>query len=145
MKRLNQLILAVVIVAQTQASAAKDTFFDLPVDVALKSPRASTLREMPFFMMGQNHPATGQTMGEFTANRRTNAFGKSNEEACIVAFLSAVISLQDRAKTLGGAAVVDIKSITKHNDLVSATQYRCVAGAVVANVVLSGTIVRVAK
>lgn len=41
------------------------------------------------------------------------------------AFMSAAIALQERAKREGGNAVVDIKSITKHNDLVSATQFRC--------------------
>jgi hypothetical protein len=141
MKKLLQRLLMSVLCIQAQTSAAKDSFLDLPVDAAVKSPRASALHDLPFFMLGQSHPDFGKSLGEFTANRSTNAFGKSNEEACSVAFLSAVISLQDRAKTLGGAAVVDIKSITKHNDLVSATMYRCVAGAVVANVALTGTIV----
>jgi uncharacterized protein YbjQ (UPF0145 family) len=129
-----------VLLALTQASFAADTFLDLPVDAALKSPHASTLLDVPVFMSGQEHPAIVKTVGEYTSNKRTNAFNKSNEEACTIAFLSAIISLQDRAKKEGGNAVVDIKSITKHNDLVSATQFRCVAGAMIANVALTGTV-----
>jgi len=145
LKKLIQLIMAAGLIAQTQTSAASDKFLDLPVDAALKGPHASTLRDVPVFMSGQDHPAATKTLGEYTANRRTNAFGKSDEEGCTIAFLSAIISLQDRAKAEGGSAVVDIKSITKHNDLVSASQYRCVTGAFVANVALTGTIVTTAK
>ncbi len=50
-----------------------------------------------------------------------------------------------QAEQLGANAVVDIKSITKHNDLVSATQYRCAAGNVIANVVLTGRVVKFQK
>jgi uncharacterized protein YbjQ (UPF0145 family) len=56
-----------------------------------------------------------------------------------------VISLQTRAKRQGGDAVVDIKSITNTSELESSTQYRCSAGNVVANVVLTGRVVRLAK
>ena len=93
-------------------------------------------------MAGQSHAAVAEELGTFTANRRTNAFNKSDEEACEVAFLSAVIALQQRAKREGGDAVIDVKSITKHRELVSATEYRCVAGVFVANAVLTGTVVR---
>jgi len=65
--------------------------------------------------------------------------------ACEIAFLSAIIALQKRAMQLGADAVVDIKSITKHNDLDSATDYRCVAGSMIANVVLTGRAVKFEK
>ena len=81
-------------------------------------------------------------LGEFTANRRTNAFNKGDEEACQIAFLSAVIALQTRAQEMGGDAVVDVHSTTRHQNLESATQYRCAAGNVVANVVLVGRVVK---
>ena len=67
------------------------------------------------------------------------------EKGCQIAFLSAIIQLQRRAEKQGGNAVVDIKSITKHNDLESATQYRCAAGTFVANVALTGRVVKLAK
>ncbi len=45
---------------------------------------------------------------------------------------------------MGGDRVIELKSITKHNNLESATHYRCAAGNVVANVALTGTVVRFA-
>ena len=95
-------------------------------------------------MKGESHPKVARELGTFTSNRRTNAFNKSDRDACHIAFLSAVIALQERARSEGGNAVVDIRSITRHNDLDSATDYRCVAGAVVANVVLTGHVVELA-
>ena len=124
-------------------AGARTTFHDLSVQTARDSEVGKTkLRKVPFYMAGQKHPGVAKDFGVFTANRRTNAFGKSDEAACQIAFLSAVIALQARAEKLGGNAVVDVKSITKHDNLTSASEYRCAAGNVVANVVLTGRVVK---
>ncbi len=145
MKKMNRYAFALLFAIVAQTAGARDTFHDLSVEAALKSPSASGMRAIPIFMAGQDHPAAGESIETATSNRRTNAFGKSDEDACAIAFLSAIIALQDRATALGGSAVVDIKSITKHNDLTSATEYRCVSGALIANVALTGTIVKLAS
>ena len=133
--------LAVALVAPP--ANARTTFLDLPVKRAVKSETGQErLLDVPFYMAGQQHPATNQSKGVFKANRRTNAFNKADEEACNIAFLSAIISLQERARKEGGDAVVDIKSITKHRDLESAEMFRCAAGNVVANVALTGRVVK---
>lgn len=127
-------------------AAARDTFHDLSVEEATHGEIGEEkLLDVPFYMKGQDHPPIARDLGVFTSNRRTNAFNKSDEKACAIAFLSAVISLQQRATKEGGDAVVEIRSITKHNDLDSPTQYRCVAGAMIANVALEGRVVRLAK
>lgn len=124
-------------------AGARSTFHDLSVQEARESEKGKEkLLQVPFYMAGQKHEAVARDYGVFTANRRTNAFGKTDEDACRIAFLSAVIALQSRAQQMGGNAVVDIKSITKHNDLTSASKYRCAAGGVVANVVLTGRVVK---
>ena len=124
-------------------AGARSTFHDLSVQAARDSETGKAkLQKVPFYMAGQKHPAVAKDLGVFTANRRTNAFGKSDEAACQIAFLSAIIALQSRAQNMGGNAIVDVKSITKHNDLTSASEYRCAAGGVVANVVLSGRVVK---
>lgn len=124
-------------------AGARSSFHDLSVESARDSETGKAkLQKVPFYMAGQKHPAVAKDLGVFTSNRRTNAFGKSDEAACQIAFLSAIIALQSRAHELGGDAVVDIKSITKHNDLTSASEYRCAAGDVVANVVLTGRVVK---
>jgi hypothetical protein len=127
-------------------AAARETFHDLSAEDAARSAEGvEKLLEVPFYLKGQKHPAVAQDLGVFKSNRRTNAFNKSDEKACEIAFLSAVIALQKRAQRQGGDAVVDIRSITKHRDLESPTLYRCVAGDVIANVALEGRVVRFAK
>ena len=134
-------MLAALLLMAAQMSSAKDVFHDYSVEAALKSPQAGELRKIPIFMAGQNHPP-GDKIEDNKSNRRTNAFGKSDQDACNIAFLSAIFALQDRAMAVGGTAVVDIKSVTKNQDLTSATDYRCVSGAFVANVALTGTIIK---
>jgi uncharacterized protein YbjQ (UPF0145 family) len=134
------------VLALAPSVLARSDFTDLPAQAAADSALGKErLLDVPFFLTGQKHPAVKKELGEFKTNKRTNAFGKSDEEACQVAFLSAIIALQERARKEGGNAVVDIKSVTKNNDLASATQYRCVVGAVVANVALTGKVVELKK
>ena len=133
-------------VLASSAAYARTTFHDLEAKQAAESGIGKAkLLDVPYYMSGQKHPKMGRDLGVFTANRRTNAFGKSDEEACKIAFLSAIISLQTRANKMGADAVVEIKSITKHNDLESDTNYRCAAGAFVANVALTGRVVAFEK
>jgi hypothetical protein len=135
-------------IALTAASAAsaRDTFHDFAVAKARAEGRGrENLLDVPVFMAGEVHAAATSDLGVFTSNRRTNASNKSDEAACQIAFLSAVIALQTRARALGADAVVDVRSITRHDDLASATQYRCVAGAFVANVALEGRMVKLEK
>jgi hypothetical protein len=137
------LALALAILFAASAALARTTFHDLAVaDAVQNGAGRENLLAIRFFMAGEKHAAVAKDLGTFTANKRTNAFNKSDEAACQIAFLSAVISLQSRAQQLGGDAVVDIRSITRNQELVSATQYRCVAGTTVANVALSGRVVK---
>jgi len=146
MRVVRSLALVVACVSAALPAEARETFHDLSVQEAAESELGKQkLLEVPFYMKGQKHPKVAQDLGVFTSNRRTNAFNKSDEQACEVVFLSAVIALQKRAQRQGGDAVIEIRSITKHQDLESATQFRCVAGAVIANVALEGRVVRLAK
>ena len=135
-----------VLLAFAPSALARSDFTDLPAQAAAESALGKEkLLPVPFFLAGQKHPAVAKELGEFKSNKRSNAFGKSDSEACQVAFLSALISLQERAQKEGGNAVVDIKSVTKDKELVSATDYRCVVGAIIANVALTGKIVQLKK
>jgi uncharacterized protein YbjQ (UPF0145 family) len=71
-------------------------------------------------------------------NRKTNAFGKSDGEACDWAAQSALIALQDAAKTAGANAVVNIVSYYKKVENKDPANYECHAGAVIAGVALRG-------
>lgn len=139
-------LIAALLALAPAAAWARSTMHDYDIQSALESDLGKEkLLDVPVYFAGQSHPAVASDLGEFKANRSTNAFAKSDASACRTAFLSAVISLQTRARREGGNAVIDVKSITKHQDLESATQYRCAAGSVIANVVLTGRVVRIER
>ena len=79
--------------------------------------------------------------GEFRTNKKTSAFGKSDERACKWAFLSAMISLRDRAVIEGGNAVINIRSNHKNTTTSSEATFQCGAGAIIAGVALISDVV----
>ena len=125
---------------------ARNTFVDFDVEEARTQGFGhGNLLDVPVFMAGEQRPPIEKELGTFTSNRSTNAFNKSDRAACQIAFLSALIVLQNRAQLEGGDAVVDVRSVTRGNLLESATQFRCVAGNVVAVVALEGRVVKLKK
>ncbi|WP_432464561.1 excinuclease ATPase subunit [Agarivorans sp. QJM3NY_33] len=90
----------------------------------------------------QTHDAVQKTFGEYTSNKKTNAFGKSDLKACNWAFLSAIKSLQQRAAKEGGNAVINIHSYYKKNTFSSDSEFQCGAGAIMAGVALVGEVVK---
>lgn len=124
-------------------TTARETDHKFPVQHALDTSTAKKkLRDVPFFMAGQKHDNIVKDLGVFKSSKTSSGFSKSDQEGCDQAFLSAIISLQERAKKEGGDAVVDIKSVTKGNNMESATEYGCLAGAVIVRVALEGRVVR---
>jgi hypothetical protein len=79
--------------------------------------------------------------GEFMSNKKTNAFNKTDKAACNRAFLSAMLSFQDRISKEGGNAVVNLRSFYKKNEFSSPTEFECGNGAVVAGVTFLGDVV----
>ena len=72
------------------------------------------------------------------SNKKTNAANKSDEEACIRAFLSAVKQFQESARDAGATKVVNLISYYKKKPFSSTTRYECHAGGVLAGVALKG-------
>jgi hypothetical protein len=97
-----------------------------------------------FYFAGQKHPVVLETFKTDVSNLKTNSFGKGDEVACNWAFLSTLLSFQKRAKELGANAVINLVSYYKKNEMASATQFECHAGAIIAGVALKGEIVTVA-
>ena len=126
---------------------AKDNWHQLSVKDAKNSPLGKDkLRpEIKLYMKGQKHSKVKKTFGEYKANKRTNGFGKSAQQACDRAFVSALMALQDRAVREGGNAVIDIYTITKDKTFESAEEYSCIKGGFVTNVALMGTVATIAK
>jgi hypothetical protein len=122
---------------------ARNTEHLFPVKDAVESSTGKQkLLSVPFYFEGQKHPKQKAVVGEWKANRSTRGVFRSDEKACQIAFLSALIALQERAQREGGDAIVGIKSVTRGVETSSASKYRCVAGATVVHVALFGTVVR---
>ena len=121
------------------ASQARDTRQLYDVASAIEAGKANGTLDgtVRFYFKGAGTPSATR-IGEATTNKKTNAFGKSDAEACQWAFLSAVKALQEAAKARGANAVVDIESNYKRQVFTSATQYECGAGGLMAGVALKG-------
>lgn len=89
----------------------------------------------------QSHGKITAEHGEYMSNKKTNAFAKSDLEACQWAFLSAMLSFQDRIEKEGGNAVVNLRSYYKKNDFSSDTEFECGNGAIMAGVTFLGDVV----
>lgn len=131
-------------VALVGIAHARDTTLHLPIRDVLEDaefkPQLAGGAELHF---GKAAPAGKfADLGEFVTNRKTNAFGKSDEKACKWAMLSALLQLQEKAKALGGNAVVNIRSYYKRDESWSDTEYECHAGGLIGGVALKGRIVR---
>lgn len=126
---------------------AEDKLQNFPVKHALASAVAKDKLDngIKTYMMGQSVPGLQKRFGSYKSNKRANGAGKGAQDACDVAFISALIALQQRADKEGGNAVVDIYSLTKDKKMQSSENYSCNAGGMMVNVVLMGTVARVGK
>ncbi|HAS8115888.1 excinuclease [Vibrio vulnificus] len=123
---------------------ARDDIGSYPIENALSSEAAKSKlgTDVKFYFGEQKFPQVVAEFGEFKTNKKTNAFNKTDEEACNWVFLSAMIALKERAIKEGGNAVVDIKSNYKNNLTSSADTFQCGAGTMIAGVALTGKVVK---
>lgn len=141
-------VLAAAILTLTFSSAAlsRDTKHLLLLDEAMNTPDAQQKLDgsIKFYFADEGHPQVTQRAPGVVTNKKTNAFMKSDEEACSWVFLSAMISLQERAQREGADAVVNITSYYKRQEMASREQYECHAGGIMAGVALKGDVVKFA-
>ncbi|EKB1967843.1 excinuclease [Vibrio parahaemolyticus] len=123
---------------------ARDDIGAYPIENALSSEAAKNKlgTDVKFYFGEQKFPNVEAEFGEFKTNKKTNAFNKTDEEACNWVFLSAMIALKERAIKEGGNAVVDIKSNYKNNLTSSSDTFQCGAGTMIAGVALTGKVVK---
>lgn len=147
MKQLAAFALFFVLVLSFSGAEARDDIQNFSIEDALArgEKEGVLVSSIKLYFGDQEHPAVAEEHGEYTSNKKTNAFGKSDEKACQWAFLSAIKSLQERAVKEGGDAVINIHSYYKKNELVSATEFNCGAGATIAGVTMIGEVVKLAE
>lgn len=137
-------VIGVVAVIAVDSATARDARVRFSIAEAISAPDAAAKLndKVKFFFGDSASPATERSFGVFTSNKKTNAVGKSAKVACEWAFLSALLSFQDRALQLGGDAVINIKSYYKRNAVSSATEYECGTGNIVVGVTFQGEVVK---
>lgn len=134
------------ILALPLAGAARDDRLKIPIGEATSTlaARAKLDPKVKFFFGESKVPEGAKTLREVVVNRKTNAFGKSDLDACQWVFLSVLLELQDQARKAGGDAVVGIVSYYKKEVTSSEKDFVCGAGSIMAGVALRGSIAKLA-
>jgi uncharacterized protein YbjQ (UPF0145 family) len=127
-----------------QHALARNTEYHLKIEDVLRNPayQEKLGKGVAFFFGAEKTPAIQENFGEFVTNKKTNSFGKPDEDACQWAMLSALLELRERALKMGGNAVVDIVSYYKKDVFESDSDYECHAGGLLAGVALKGNVVK---
>lgn len=131
----------------SSAGLARDTIAGYSLDEALslEQSRSALGTDIQFYFGGQSHGPVTKQFGEFATNKKTNAFNKTDKEACQWVFLSAMLELKQRAIREGGNAVINIKSNYRNNLTSSNEDFQCGAGTFVAGVALVGDVVAIGR
>ena len=143
MKMLRNAALLAIACSVALPAVARDEQRRYPIGQALRSPAAKGKVDqgIRLFFGRQPHPSVTKDFGQWPTNKKTNAFAKSDLQACEWVFLSAVIALQERARKVGGNAVINIVSNYRNFVTSSESEYVCGAGALIAGVALKGRVV----
>lgn len=147
MKQLTYLVLVSMLLFSYSTGEARNTLLKVSIEEALAwgEDEGVLKSSVRLYFGDQAHPAIEREIGTYTANRKTNGVGKSDRKACKWAFLSAMVTLQDRAIAEGGNAVVNIQSYYYKNEFSSTTEFECGAGAIMAGVTMVGDVVQLAE
>jgi len=140
-------LLGLVLVFATSTSQARNEVLRFSIEDALSQPEADSRlnSSIRLFFGDQAVPAIERKLGTFTSNKKTNGFNKSDVDACNWAFLSAMISLQERAVREGGNAVINIRSFYRKSEFSSSSDFECGAGTFVVGVTMVGEVARLAE
>jgi hypothetical protein len=139
------LILLIALFAVSAQARDTRTMFSIHDAMNTEDAKAKLDKGIRFYFGDQKHPKVIKRFGEFMSNKKTNAFNKTDERACEWAFLSAMLSFQQRALNLGGNAVINLRSYYKKNEISSTEEFECGAGNIIAGVTFLGDVVKLAE
>jgi hypothetical protein len=122
---------------------ARNTELHLSIQDALNSQafRDRLDPDIKFYFGDQPHAAPTSRLGEVVSNRKTNALGKTDVEACEWVLLSVLLGLQQRAAAEAANAIVNIRSYYRKQQFSSETEFECHVGELVAAVAVIGDVV----
>jgi uncharacterized protein YbjQ (UPF0145 family) len=139
--KIKSLIAAVAVMSLFPAiSQARDTALFLPFDQVVQEATSAGRLDgsVKFYLAGKPTGKVQVVRAGVTTSQKTNAFNKSDEAACSWALQSALVRLQNAAKSAGANAVVNLASNYKNVEYKNAQNYECHAGAIMAGVALKG-------
>ncbi|QYK02991.1 excinuclease [Shewanella psychrotolerans] len=146
MKKITILGLSLLTLFSSIAYARNDIgAYSISEALSSETAKAKLGNEVQFYFGEQVYAEPLQKLGDLKTNKKTNAFNKSDKEACEWVFLSAMIALKKSAVKQGGNAIVNIKSNYKNNLTSSEDTFQCGAGAMIAGVALTGEVVKLAE
>lgn len=144
MKLKNKIITAAFMGAACFNASAADKLLTFDFHEAVEAGYAQGVldRNIKFYLAGQAHPAIKTNYGQYKSNKKTRRLGKSSEESCDWALLSALKTFQQRAYSLKANAVINIKSNYKSNEYSDPKQYQCGSGFIMAGVALKADVAK---
>jgi len=135
-------LVALALFALAFPAAARDTERFVNVREVASSERArGFLLDVPYYMKGETAPAVAKRLSTFEVSRSSSGAFRSDQRSCEAAFLDALKILQEKARSAGASALVELVSTTRGVEYESASTVRCVAGSLVAHVGLRATAV----
>jgi uncharacterized protein YbjQ (UPF0145 family) len=120
---------------------ARDTTYHLDFQSVVQAAIAAGQLDgtVQFYLKGQKVPGkVAKTFEEAVSNKKTNAFGKTDEEACNWVLRSVLIAFQENAKRNGANAVIDLVSYYRRKEYADPAKFECHAGTAVAGVAMKG-------
>ena len=142
--RFAQLTVAVIAALGLSSAMAADEVVKFTIQGGVAAGKASTRDkigdDIALYFGSQKTPAVEKKIGEWDSNRTSSR--RSQQERCEIAFASAIIALQNRARTEGGNAVINITSGGGES---STSEFTCTSGRAMARVRLKGTVVKLKK
>ncbi len=141
--KIKAVLLTLATIAIATSAQARDDRVKFNIQDLLASSKAqSALLDVPLHFGDHSPIKFEKKYGSVSTNKKTNAFMKSDQEACEWAMLSALKALQERAIRENMTDVINITSNYKNMPFSSETEFECGAGSVMAGVALKGTLVK---
>jgi hypothetical protein len=136
-------IIALLVLGLSAGAQARNTELHLSIEEAMNSSDFKNRLDpdIRFYFGNQSHAAPASRLGDVISNRKTNAIGKTDVEACEWVLLSALLGMQKRAAEEGANAIVNIRSYYRKDEFSSETEFECHAGDLIAAVTLIGDVV----
>ena len=143
--KLASMISILAIAAASSPAMAADEMIKAKIEGGIAAGKASTRDQIKddiaLYFGKQKTPPVVKKLWEGDSTRPSGG-RKSKEQRCETAFASAIISLQNRARSEGGNAVINITSGAGES---SETEFTCTAGRAMSRVRLHGTVVTLKK